>query len=159
MKRTKVETLSNRSTMKALVLPRDTLLDEAIERFASNEGQHGIFLTDDDGRLTAVVNNKDLMDWARLQFDLAPGGSVPLPVGKVRRLMGARTIGELAVRGSKGMAVRLDDTLDEALRKMCQYDLEDIAVVDDDGAIVNDLRLSEVVSYALYVRRNGSTRS
>ncbi len=90
MKKTLVAEVSALSTMKALVLPERTPLAEAIDRFASNEGQHGIFLTGDDGRLSGVVNNEDLLDWARLQFDVMPGD--PLPVGKVRRLISATTI-------------------------------------------------------------------
>ena len=155
MKKTPVEKVSQISTMKALVLPEDTPIEEAIDRYASNQGQHGIFLTDSNGRLTHVVNNSDILDWARLQFDLVPG-SLPWPVGKVRRLLSAKIIAHLAVPNSKTMAVHLDETIDEALKKMAQYDLEDVAVVDDDYRIVNDLRLSEVVSFALHISQNAA---
>jgi CBS-domain-containing membrane protein len=156
MKRTPVARVSELSTMKALILPEDTPILEAIDRFASNEGQHGIFLTQENGRLIGVVNNRDLMDWARLQFDVIPG-DLPLPVGKVRRLITATCICDLAAPDSKQMSVKLSDTLADALAKMATYELDDIAVVDDKGQVVNDLRLSEVLSFALRVNRGQSS--
>ena len=138
--------------MKALVLPYNTPLETAIARFASNEGDHGIFLIDDQGRLKSIVNNRDLLDWARLQFDLGPR-DMPLPVGKVRRLINASTIDDLAVDNSRELSVRLTDTLQHALDKLAQFNFYDIAVLDESGAIVNDLRLSEVLNYALRIRR------
>ena len=152
MKKTLVAEVSALSTMKALVLPGRTPLAEAIDRFASNEGQHGIFLTGNDGRLSGVVNNDDLLDWARLQFDVMPGD--PLPVGKVRRLISATTIADLAGRNSERMSVRVNETISDALIRMASFELEDIAVLDEDGRIVNDLRLSEVLSFALRAERS-----
>ena len=151
MKSTLVSEVAASSTMKALVLPQDTPVIEAINRFASNEGQHGIFLHDQDGMLVGVVNNADLLDWARLQFDVMPGD--PLPVGKVRRLVSATRIRDLAVRNSARMSVSINETLADALERMATFELEDIAVLDEQGQIVNDLRLSEVLSFAVRIER------
>ena len=152
MQNIRVEAASEQSTMKALVLADNLPLSEAIDRFASNEGQHCIFLVDKSDRLSAVVNNRELLEWARLAFDLVPG-DLPLPVGKVRRLISAKFIRDLALPNSKEMTVKLDDLLVDALKKMSQYDLEDIAVIDSDGRVVNDLRLSEVLSLSLQIAR------
>lgn len=157
MKRTSVAEVSALSTMKALVLPEKTPLAEAIDSFASNEGQHGIFVSGEDGKLAGVVNNADLLDWARLQFDVMPGD--PLAVGKVRRLMSAKNISDLAGRNSKSMSVTVTETLADALERMATFELEDIAVLDEDGRIVNDLRLSEVLSFALRIQRGRETDS
>ena len=156
MKNTPVAEVSAQSTMKALVLPERTPLTEAIDRFASNEGQHGIFLTGDDGRFSGVVNDEDLLDWARLQFDVMPGD--PLPVGKVRRLISATTISDLAGRNSARMSVRVNETISDALVRMASFELEDIAVLDEEGRVVNDLRLSEVLSFALAIQRRQASK-
>lgn len=153
MKRTPVAKVCAISTMKALILPEDTPVREAIDRFASNEGLHGIFLIDDKERLSGVVNNADLLDWARLQFDVMPG-KAPLAVGKVRRLISAKSIRDLAIPNSERKAININDSLADALVHMGNYDLRDVAVVDDDGLIVNDLRLSEVLAFALRVQNN-----
>ncbi|MCB0045587.1 MAG: CBS domain-containing protein [Caldilineaceae bacterium] len=152
MRHTQVSEVSKLSTMKALLLPQETPIEEAIDRYASNTTHDGIFLLGHDQRLSGIVNNADLLDWARLQFDLVPG-NVPLPVGKVRRLLGAQTIGDLAVQESWRMAIRQDETLAAALEKMERYNLEDIAVIDEESRIVNDLRLSEILSFALHARQ------
>lgn len=151
MKQTLVSEVAALSTMKALVLVQDTPLVEAIDRYASNEGEHGIFLCDENGVLTGVVADADMLDWARLQFDVMPGD--PLPVGKVRRLMSATHISDLAGRNSERMSVTVNETLADALERMAMFELDDIAVLDETGQIVNDLRLSEVLSFALRIER------
>ena len=140
--------------MGALVLPSATPLDEAIRRFASDPSLHGVFLVDAKGLFCGVISNQDLLDWARLQFDLLSRDYM-LPVGKVRRLLTAKTVGDLALPDSSKMATRLDDTLASALFVMSEYGLEDIAVIDEAGRIVNDLRLSEVLNYALQIGAGG----
>ena len=65
MKNTKIAAASQQSPMGALLLPADTPLAEAIGRFASDPTLHGIFLVDNAGRLAGVINNHDLLDWAR----------------------------------------------------------------------------------------------
>lgn len=153
MRKTRIAEVCEQSTMQALVVSGSTPLEDVIERMAAAYTRHGIFLTDGDGRLQGVVNNSDLRDWARLQFDVPPSDH-PISVGKVRRLLGAITIADLAMPESREMSVRLEDTLDVALNKMSQYGLEDIAVLDGNGRVVNDLRLPEVLAYALRVRRS-----
>ena len=151
MKTTRVADVCQQSTMGGLLLHKDLPAQEAIARFAADDTLHGIFLVDDDERLVGVISNQDLLDWARLQFDLLPS-DFPLPVGKVRRLLSAERIGDLAVPDSRKMAVRLHDTLSEALQTMAEHDLEDIAVLDETGRVINDLRLSEVLTFALRSR-------
>lgn len=148
MKKTKIAVASSQSPMGALLLTADTPLAEAIGRFAANPTLHGIFVVDEETRLVGVINNQDLLDWARLQFDLLSRDFV-LPVAKVRRLLTATTIGDLALPESDKMAVQEDDTVEAALLQMANFELEDIAVIDADGRIVNDLRLSEVLKLAL----------
>lgn len=150
MKKTTIAVASSQSPMGALLLPADTPLGEAISRFAADPTLHGIFLIDQGGRLIGVINNQDLLDWARLQFDLLSRDFV-LPVGKVRRLLTAETIGDLALPDSHKMAVAMHATIEEALLVMATYGLEDVAVLDDKGRVINDLRLSEVLKAALCV--------
>lgn len=135
--------------MRALVVGKATPLEVAIQQFAADtHGRRAIFVTDENGRLQGVVNNHDLLHWARLRLDL-PHMDVTLPIGKIRRLMSAETILDLAVPGSENTAVSLDNTLAETVNKMARYNLEDIPVLDENGRVVNDLRLSEILSFAL----------
>lgn len=136
------------SDMQALVVEGDMPLATAVHLFATDHNLRGIFLTSEDGRLTGVVNKQDLLHWVSLQLDMAAGGE-PLTVGQMRRLVGAQRVADLATPGSAGAAVSLDETLADALRRMATYKLSDIPVVDGDGRVVNDLRLSEILAYML----------
>jgi CBS domain-containing protein len=148
MKTVHVAQVSEISDLQALVVRGDMPLAEAIQQFAHNHDLRGIFLTDEDGRLTGVVNKRDLLDWVSVQMDQPPAGQ-PLTIGQMRRLVGAQRVGDLAAAGSAGAAVRLDETLAEALQRMTYYGLTDGPVIDQHGRIVNDLRLSEILAYML----------
>lgn len=149
MWQTKVEDVCRTSPMRSLVIHQNTPLDVAIERFAADDELHGIFLIDDHGRLVGVINNHSLLQWARLRFRL-PSGALGLSLSQVRRLVLADIMQDLVMAGSEEAVVRLNDTVGEAIAKMSLYNLLDIPVVDDQGRIVNDLRLSEILSFAVH---------
>lgn len=152
MESTPIARVCEYSPMQALVVAPDAALEDVIDELANARSRYAIFLAAEEGRFKGAVSNSDLLDWARLQFDLLPDES-RLPKSKVRRLLAAQQIGDLAGPESSDMSVRLEDTLALALRKMSAYALEDIAVLDKNGRIVNDLRLSEVLAFALQIRR------
>ena len=148
MKRTSVATLCAMSPMGGLIVSLNKPLREVIAQFALAPQMHSIFLVNEAGRFGGAINNRDLLDWARLQFNVYPD-DYKMSVHHVRRLLQAETIGDLARTESDKMSVRLTDTVEEALQVMAHYDLEDIAVLAEDGRIANDLRLSELLRFAL----------
>lgn len=152
MWQTKVEAVMKYTTMRALVLHRNTPLDVAIEKFVEGDETRAIFLVDNNGRLVGVINNHSLLQWARLRFGSSAGAGM-LSLSHVRRLVMADVMADLALPGSEEATVSLDDTLAEAVDKMSQYNLLDIPVIDRDGRIVNDLRLSEILSFAMKSER------
>ena len=79
-----------------------------------------------------------------MQLNQVPAGE-PLSRGQMRRLLKAERAADLAAAGSEEAAVHLDETVADALQKMTYDGLTDIPVVDADGRIVNDLRLSEIL--------------
>lgn len=149
MWQTTVADVCRTSPMRSLVIHQNTPLDVAIERFAADDELHGIFLTNDSGQLVGVINNHSLLQWARLRFRL-PSGAPGLSLSQVRRLVLADIMQDLVMAGSGDAVVRLDDTIADAMAKMSTYNLLDIPVVDDHGRIINDLRLSEILSYAVH---------
>lgn len=136
------------STLHALVAPQGMPLAKAIQHFMQDCNLRGIFLVDDAGRLTGVLNKHDLLDWVRVAFPLPPQGPYPLKA-QLRRAVMAETAGDLARAESVETAVTLQDSLAVALQKMVRYNLVDIPVLDENGRIVNDLRLSEILAYLL----------
>ena len=154
---TTIREIAEASPTAALLLPATMPLDEAIAQFAADHTAHNIFLVDEQNHLVGVINNRALLNWSRLQFDQSPR-EAHLPVGLVRQILNAQTIGDLAIPDSYQLAISMDDSLFEAFNKMSKNDLEVIAVIDEEGTIINDLRLSEVLKAALdvYHRIRGS---
>jgi predicted transcriptional regulator len=143
-----VAKLSKQSKMQAMVVSRDAPLAEAVRQFATNHDLRGIFLTDEENRLAGVINKQDLLHWISMLLG-RPISSRPLTMGQMRRLVNARRMADLAAPGSENAALYLDDTLADALEKMIFFNLTDLPVVDRDSQIVNDLRLSEILTYVL----------
>ncbi len=148
MQTVKIAEVCETSRMQAMIVDGDMLLDDAVRQFATNHDLRGIFLTGPDGRLTGVVNKIDLLNWVSMQLDQQPAGE-PLNKGQLRRLLMAKHVSDLAAKGSAEAAVRLDQTLADALQQMTFHKLADIPVVNEDGRIVNDLRLSEILAFML----------
>ncbi len=136
------------SKLHALVAPRNMPLTEAIQRFVEDINLRGIFLVDETGRLTGVLNKHDLLNWVRVAFPLPAEGPYPLRA-ELRRAVMAETAQDLARPDSVETAVTLQDSLAVALQKMVRHNLVDIPVLDESGRIVNDLRLSEILAYLL----------
>ena len=148
MKTVKVLEVCQQTPLQSLVVRRDVSLGWVINEFAHSHDLHGIFLIDEQEQVAGVLNSQDLLQWAQIHLDL------PLPVtsvtlGQVRRLVQARQAQDLARPGSEGAAVRENDTLDTALKRMARYGLTAIPVVDGQGRVINDLRLSEILAFAL----------
>ena len=141
-----VSEVCENSEMHALIVDKDLPLVDAVQQFAMKLDLRGIFITNEDGRLEGVINKQDLLHWVGLQLNQKSAGK-PMTVGRMRRLVNAKKVVDLAARGSENTALRLNDTLADALHKMTSFNLADVPVVDDDGRIINDLRLSEILLY------------
>ena len=148
MKTVLIADVCETSDMQALVVEGDMLLADAVRQFANNHDLRGIFLTGENSLLTGVINKIDLLNWMSIQLDQLPAGE-PLSRGQMRRLLNAKHLADLAATGSEEAAVRLDETVGDALQKMTYHKLADIPVLDANGRIVNDLRLSEILAYML----------
>lgn len=149
MKTVTVAEVCQQTPLQSLVINERTPLSWVIHEFASQHTHHGIFLVNEQQQLTGIINNQDLLQWGRLHLDLPlPTSSVTL--GQVRRLVLAQQARDLARQGSAGAAVREADTLDGALTRMHQHNLTAIPVLDEQGRVVNDLRLSEILAFALH---------
>ena len=147
-----VAEVCEQSEMQALVMDREMSLTEAVKEFATNHNLRGIFITDAEDRLVGVINKQDLLKWVGLQLNQWAKGE-PMSIGQMRRLVNAQKVSDLVAPGSESAALYLQDTLADALQKMTAFNLADLPVVDDNGRIINDLRLSEILLFM--VNRGG----
>lgn len=132
----------------ALVVNGDTPLEEVIRKFAGRADLRGIFVVDGNRKLAGVITRGDLLAWARLAFG-PRGQESRFSRDRLRRLTGATTAREACSRYSHLSAVRTDDPPETALTNMISYELIDVPVVDKEGRILGDIRLTEILAKAL----------
>ena len=140
-----VAEVCEQSQMQALVIDGKMALVDAVREFATNHDLRGIFITENNN-IAGVINKQDLLHWVGLQLNQVPPGQ-PMPVGQMRRLLNAQSVADLAAPGSQKAAVSLTYTLAYALHNMTSHILSVIPVVYENGRIINDLRLSEILLF------------
>ena len=132
----------------SLLISEDTPLRDLIIRFASEPSLRGLFLVDSRQLFAGVVTRIDLLRWAH--FSLSRGkGRREMPVSEFFRIVDARKARDVASGDLKALSVRENDSLQTALDKMLDNEEDVIAVLDAEGRVVGDLRLSEVLTWLL----------
>ncbi len=134
----------------ALLVHESNSLEEVLWRFSQEAALRGIFVTDDSGHLAGVITRRDLLHWTRLRLGTALEG--PLTQDDILRLahlVRADTARDAIHPGDEEVSVRPDDPLDQALQIMLDSDIIALPVVDDEGRILGDLTLSDVLRHLL----------
>lgn len=139
--------------MGSTIIPDDSPLQSIIIRFADEPGLRGIFLVDTQQRLTGVVSRIDLLRWAHIQL-FGGKGRHEIRISEFFRLVDAKKARDIAHSASKVLSVKENDTLQAALDKMLDHEEDVLPVLNSQGEILGDLRLSEVLWFVLMkVRR------
>ncbi len=136
----------------SLLVGPDERFTAVVRRFAERPEMRGIFVVGEKDRLIGVITRRDLLDWARVQLGEATYSTEEAWLAedvRLTALMRAITAGEVMRPGSEAAAVRPSDTLAEALRRMIAHDLICLPVVDEQGRVLGDLKLTEVLACAL----------
>lgn len=124
---------------------------QVIKNFAQHVEIRGIFVVDDADRFLGVITRTDLLDWARAKLGkllLRPLSDMDKTIRLVT-LISATTVGDILRSETKDAAVRVEDTLDEALKIMLETDLIVLPVVDESEHVIGGLRLSGLLNLAL----------
>lgn len=141
------------------VLPDDYSLEEVITRLAGDPCLRGVFLVDSSQRFVGVITRPDLLKWAALKFGGQAGAEsrrIPISRREILSYVLATKAKEVASGDWRTLGVKPSDDLAMALGKMFEYGAIDIPVVDEDGRILGDLKLSQVLLKAVEVARRES---
>ncbi len=141
----------------AITVDENTPFEDVIRRFAERAELRGIFVVDKAGKLTGVINRPDLLGWASLVFG-PMGLESSFSWKRMMRLAHATTAKEACNPFSHLAAVRPDQPLVEALANMVAHHLIDVPVVDKDGRVLGDIRLTEVLLKALELTESERSR-
>lgn len=152
LKNLTVEEVYNLDETPSLIANPDDEFSDVVRRFAEQPDLRGIFIADSQGKLMGVITRRDLLNWARIQLGASFYTSDEHWLKEDVRLfelMRASKAIEVAHKDSGGACVQLLEPLSEALRKMLTLDLSCLPVVDGEGIIIGDLKLSEILLQAL----------
>ncbi len=127
----------------AVVVPEETPFAEVVRTFAGRTDLRGIFVVDRHQRLVGVITRQDLLHWAAEKLHVQDPERHAWR--DLYRVMTAATAKQACRAKSDQCAVRPDTPLERVLILMFQNELIDIPVVDDDGRIVGDIRLTEIL--------------
>ncbi|MDD5681167.1 MAG: hypothetical protein PHI59_08005 [Candidatus Omnitrophica bacterium] len=126
----------------------ETPLEEAIELLVDNPSANMIFLIDSKQRFIDAVRMSDLLRWASVKVAGIKGNHT-MPAGEILKLIDAAKIGDLRSGYKKSLSIKESDTLQAALKNMLYIEEHIFAVLDNDGKVLGDLRLSECLSWII----------
>lgn len=144
MKTIQVESVYKLSEPAFLAMPESALLEEVADRFAHEPYVRAIFLIDSRKRFTGMLRRIDLLKWIYLQLFGKTAGQ-KASTGEVLRLTFAQKAKDLARGDSTSMGVKPSDTLQTAMNQMIAYGEAILPVLDDEGKILGDIRVTDVL--------------
>ena len=151
MKTILVESVYTLSEPAYLAMPESALLEEVVDRFAHEPYVRAIFLVDSHQRFTGMLRRIDLLKWIYLQLFGKTAGQ-KASTSEVLRLTFAQKAKDLARGDSTNMGVRPSDSLQTAMNQMTAYGEAILPVLDDEGEILGDIRVTDVLLKALELK-------
>lgn len=135
-----------------LVHEKDTIRN-AIRHFAEDPCCGGIFIIGKDRRFKGVITRYDLLTWAK--FKIGAGiESDAISIDEIHKYVHSTKIKEFINKYSDRICLKLDSSLIDALNLMLSEDLITVPIVDESGKILGDLKLSEVLTKILEMKRD-----
>ncbi len=135
----------------SITMDEEAPLEDIISRFAHEPAIRGVFLVDGEQRFAGTVSRAAILKWA--DYQLFGKWKSGVPNSEVTNKITAVKAKYLARGDWHSLGVREDDTLAEAFKQMMSFGEDIVPVIDDDGKVVGDLRLSELLLKAIEVGR------
>ena len=135
----------------SITVTEEIPLEDIIYRFAHEPGIRGVFLIDEEQRFAGMISRLAIMKWA--EFQLFGKWKNGIPASGIADLVGSVQAKSLARGDWHSLGVNEYDTLEKAFDRMMKFGEDVIPVIDEDGRIIGDLRLSEVLLKVIEVGR------
>ncbi|MEQ4487944.1 MAG: CBS domain-containing protein [Dehalococcoides mccartyi] len=136
----------------AVTVDENALLKSVISIYATNPGIKGIFLTDAQNRFTGMVSRLAIQKWA--EYELFGKWQNNEPDSLVSEMVEDVQAKSVARGDWKSFGLKPNDTLQNAFQRMIQSGEDILPVVDDDGRVIGDLLLSEILMKAIEISDN-----
>ena len=150
-----VAVIAENSPQRALFVSPDAQLEVVLEELLADRTRKSVFLIDDQKRLAGVVNLKELLIWGWLHLGLL---NVPFKLSerKLRRLARAHVAADLQIPSSQGMTISVEQSVEDALDTLLLSSQDAVAVVDENGRVINDLHIDDLLTYAMQEAKEAS---
>jgi CBS domain-containing protein len=119
-------------------------LEEVISIFACKPAVRAVFMVDPRSRYAGAFSRLDLLRWVHIHL-FGGKGRREIPIAEFYRLASAKVARDMVSRDMSRFSVREQDSLQDAVDMMLDYEEDIIPVVDTDNRVVGDLTLSEVL--------------
>lgn len=142
-----VRDIFNPNKMLSLICHEDEPIEKIIKIYAENPHLRGIFALDKNEKFIGVITRNDLLMWAKYKIGSGIEDSIYLKTtyDEIKRYALSHKISEMIHPNSAEAFVREDDNILKALRLMLDSSLIDVPVIDSEGKIIGDLKLTEIL--------------
>jgi len=154
MKPILVEEVYHLSGPAWISVPERTPLQEVVTRLAREPELRAIFLVDSHQRFAGTIRRADLLKWLYFQL-FGKLGVEKGSTGEILHLSFATKAKDLARGDWRYFGVKPSDTIQIALERMVAYGDAIIPVLDNEGKILGDLRVTEILMKALEFGETG----
>jgi CBS domain-containing protein len=134
----------------SIAVSEDVSLDYVLAYLGHEQHIRGVFLVNAEKKFKGVVTGNDIRRWAHIEL-FGGQGRHEIHLSDFYRIADAKKAGDLARGDYRSLGVSETDSLQTALDQMLNYEEDIIPVLDSEGRILGDLRLSEVLLKALEV--------
>ncbi len=150
----------DKTFVKEIMLPSSRTLkasesdsiEAAVRRFVHQPDVHTLFVIDEHKALKGMVKLHHILNWVKLKLGMHIGDRANMRMAgafqafEIIRLCQSQTIGDIL---SPAPAVKPTDTLEQALHILVHEQLEEVPVVDDQGKLLGEVRLTQLLSRLL----------
>ena len=148
MKPILVEEVYQLSGPASISVPEGTPLQEVVARLTQDPELRAIFLVDSHQRFAGTIRRADLLKWLYFQL-FGKLGVEKGSTGEIIHLAFATEAKDLARGDWRYFGVKVSDTIQDALERMIAYGDAIIPVLDNEGKVLGDLRVTEILIKAL----------
>jgi CBS domain-containing protein len=128
----------------------DTALNYVVSFLGHEPHIQGIFMVDANKKYSGMISRFDLLRWTQAQL-YGRRGNAEMQINNILHLLNASKAKDLESHNTRSFFVREVDTLQAALDLMVKNEQDIIPVLDNEGRIIGDLSLSEILAKALEV--------
>jgi CBS domain-containing protein len=128
----------------------ETALNYVVTFLGHEPHIQGIFMVDSNKKFSGMISRFDLLRWTQAQL-YGRKGNAEKQISNILHLLNASKAKDIESHKTSSYFVREKDTLQAALDLMIRYEQDIIPVLDNEGRIIGDLSLSEILAKALEI--------